>query len=253
MTIIKKNEEKIGSQLTPIPSYYETKLKQRKEAELKRDTELKELFLRALDFYNEIYPLSVQIPPNQWVEKKQLLTFDTNKLFQENIESFSEVQLYLARLVVKYSLKERNYKKISTRDQYQGIVGLLVKLIPGGRFLEEKDRLREEINIKKNREDEIELIIAKERKGLHHRLQSNKQEKKEEIIEQPIVIEEEKEEGFICPFCIDSCKGIKEELEKIKPIKTKAGLSSHVMHTHPENYEAYKTIKEKIWAENEAK
>lgn len=204
MVILKEHDATdLGNKLRPVPSYYNIQLKKRQEIELAHDTLLKEGFLEALGYYEQNYPKSNLKVPIKWEQPKEKIKFDPTKTLKENLELAPEKDLHLMRLILQYSIKEHNYKLVSKLENYKEALGLVVKLIPGGKFIEEQEQLKEEIFLKQNRQEAIKKIIQQERQALNKRLSQDIPE----------------EEGiYACEECGKVCK-------------SKAGLTSH-MKTH---------------------
>lgn len=228
MVIIEKNNDDkiINQQLSSIPSYYEEKVKQRKEAELQKDTDLKEIFIKALNFYIENYPKSFQKRPIVWNEKKKDFHINENILLKETLERSSIEELYQMEIIIKYSLDERNYKRVPTRNRFNELRGKIIKLIPGGREAMEIKALQEELQITDMKIKELEL--CKKEKVIEFK--RNRNELIEEIESK---IPKEPSEAIIkfkCPYCDD---------KKLN----RGGLGSHIKHVHGDiKYELYKSI-----------
>lgn len=155
--------ESDGNVMKAIPSYYDSKVEERKNAELARAKELRAIFEKALAFYNDNYPKSFQGKHNYiWDVKKGRLTLKGKKIFFEELKELSVEEKLLARYILLYSLKERNYKKISTFNKFNELRGRLRKLIPGGKLLEKIELLEEEKQKKDNVINDLKAQYTKE-------------------------------------------------------------------------------------------
>ena len=140
-----KREDAEGNVMKAIPSYYDTKIEKRKNIKIEQAKELRALFEKALVFYNDHYPKSFQTKHGfKWDIKKQKLSLLDKKIFFEELKELSIEDKLLARYILFYSLKERNYKKIDTFNKYNELRGHLRKLIPGGKLLSKIEKLEEE-------------------------------------------------------------------------------------------------------------
>jgi hypothetical protein len=240
MVIIEKNkDDEITEQLSSVPSYYEVKLKQRKEAEIRRDNELKELFLNALSFYLENYPKSFQKRSIVWNESKKDFKIDESILLSDTLERLNVDELYHMAHIIKYNVDEHNYKKVPTRNQFNSLRGRIIKMIPGGRESIEIKALQDKQNITKIKIKELENLKKKKEAEFEVRLKEIKETPIEKIIEEVIEEPVNKIVGKKCPYC-----------EEIKG--NKAGMTSHVMHKHKTQYEDFKVkFKEQMWEINE--
>jgi len=188
-------------------------------------------------FYQQNYPKSFQKTQIIWNIKKDLIIINEKKSFSEIVNSMDEAQLRIARLIADYSLREKNYENKHERiSQFKQIKSKVAKLIPGGRFIEEEEQLKQEIYDKEKRQTEIREIIEKERKELREKLQKTEVPKPiepikpiEAKIEEPkkedktkITITEPTTPKYACPICKDNVD-----------YKTGAGLASHTNHKHP--------------------
>jgi len=230
-----------GKLTMPIPSYYAEKIKEAKEAELKHDSELKEVFLKALLYYNQNYPNSKY--KIKYETKKELLVLDTEKVFKDVLNCLTEAQLLVARTVLIYALQEKIHNQNMTiRDLYFETKGRISQLIPGSRYLDEEDKLKKEIYEKEKRQKEIEEFKTKERKAIEERIQKLRTE-----AQKPIEIPKETTKTIDIPKVVDkSTVTITQPNQEVQPVKTYictkcndninyqtgSGLASHMRHKH---------------------
>lgn len=144
-------------------SYYLQKKEARREARLTQSKELKQLFLKAQEYYQENYPNSQEDPKITWDKKKKKeLLFDEDKVFFDELKGRSRDDLLTMREILLYSIKEHNYKKVSTYYRMKELRGRIKNLIPGGKILEEIEKLEAEKSERENTLKRLKEEYAKE-------------------------------------------------------------------------------------------
>lgn len=199
--ILKKEVE--DGIMRSIPSYYEEKKRLREEAELKQAEELKALFENAIEFYNEHYPKSFQKHPIKWEMPKRKFMLIRKNTLSEDLKGLSTEHKLLARYILLYSIKERNYKRVDTFHKFNELRGQLKKLIPGGDLLDKIEKIETEQQKKNNELSDLKRKYAEEV------AKANINSTKNQVKEAP---------KFPCEMCGKECN-------------SPAGLKSH-MRTH---------------------
>lgn len=197
-----------------IPSYYEMKKKERDKAQLEIIENLQMLFGKAVEFYHENYPKSLREIPLTWKNPKQTFSFGEKEkkvFFLDFLEGLSIEQKHLAREILFYSMKERNFKKLDTYYSFQELRGRIFKMIPGARYLKKIEQIEEQ---QQKVEQELAILYQKYNEEIE-KAKKEESQKKETPKEQP-----NNGESYICE-CGEVCK-------------SPAGLASHKRAKHPE-------------------
>ena len=204
MGILKEHKDGV---ISTTPSYYDEKVKKRKEIERKEHEYLQELFEHALDFYIKKYPKSFQKIPIKWDVPKKPFSLKGKKDFIEELKELTTEEKLHARHILFYSINERNYTKVDTFRKFNELRGRLRKLIPGGKLLDKIEKIENE----KRKKDEVLIRLKQEYTEAVAKAEAESKPKPK----LPAKIK--------CP--IPGCE---------KECNSPAGLASHKRSAHPE-------------------
>jgi hypothetical protein len=199
MVALKEHKDGI---MSATPSYYEEKVKKRQEIERKEHEYLEELFHHALEFYKANYPKSTQKIPIKWEIPKKPFSLKGKKDFIEELKELTTEAKLHARLILYYSIKERNYTKVESFHKLNELRGRLKNLIPGGKLLDKIEKIENE----KREKEEILIRL--------------KQEYADAVAKAEAESKPKPPAKIICDICQKECS-------------SPAGLSSHKRSAHP--------------------
>ena len=180
-------------------SYTLNKINKRKRIVEEQKVSAKNTLIEALEFYNENYPKSSY--DLDWTKIKVNFKVNEDIDYDDFLERLTEEELYNAREILIYSLKEQFKGNIKARDRYNLAIVRIRKKIPGIKYVEKLEAIKEkEHQILKERK-KFEILIQEERKKFEEAKLKSTIKIIEPIIE-PIKPEINEElEPYICSEC----------------------------------------------------
>jgi len=191
-----ENEQNVLESVDKLKSssYTVNKIKKRKDLEKAKKEDAIKIILESVEYYNEEYPNSTR--GIEWTKAKIPIRLEKIDDIDDFLEKCSEEDLFGIRDILKYAQKEVA-RKVKLRDRYDLVIVRVKKRIPGIKYVERLEKIKEkEAKIVKERKD-YELLIQEARQDFEaNRL---------EVFNKPMeeVIEEEVEplEPYFCSIC----------------------------------------------------
>ncbi len=175
-------------------SYTLGKINKRKAIEKEKREDAIRLIFEALEYYNKEYPSSTR--EIEWANPKVSFNVDHIDDVDDFLAKCTEKDLYDIREMLKYTQKEL-VRTVKDRDRYDLVIVRVKKRIPGIKYVERLEGIREKENkIVKQRKEYERLILEAREQFEFDRLESAKPVESIEVIEV-----EETLEPYFCSMC----------------------------------------------------